>query len=281
MTARPALAPGRQDHLPAALGHCLERVEHEVEQRLLEVPLVERDDELALGAPQPQLHALHLRLRREEVDEVLQQVVHVHRLLVQLDLAGVAQEVVDDVAQAARLLLHGLQPADHPPVGGVVGVEVFAEELEVELDGRERVLDLVGEPAGERAQLGEALGLARAALEAVHPPVRDHPATPVTARLLSHPTSSPARKGLMRRKVGAGRATTRRGCDTPAPLAAPSPRAPSFSRAVPASFSGVCLFLRRQAFDTLRRQALVAADDLVIDGFAVLEGAEPVAPRCC
>ena len=44
-------------------------------------------------------------------------------------------------------------------------LEVFAEQLQVELDGRERVLDLVGEAAGEGSELGEAFGVLGALLE--------------------------------------------------------------------------------------------------------------------
>ena len=76
MTASAVVARGRQDHLPAALGHRLQRVDHQVEQRLLDEPLVERRRPARRRrASQPELHALELRLRREEVDQLLQQVV--------------------------------------------------------------------------------------------------------------------------------------------------------------------------------------------------------------
>ena len=52
---------------------------------------------------QAELHALDLRLRGEEVDQLFEQLVQLGRLAVELDPAGVAQEVVEDVAQARRL----------------------------------------------------------------------------------------------------------------------------------------------------------------------------------
>ena len=55
-----------------------------------------------------------------------------------------------------RLLLDGGKPVDDAGGGGVVlrVGHVLAQELEVELDGGEGVLDFVGQPAGEGAELG-------------------------------------------------------------------------------------------------------------------------------
>jgi hypothetical protein len=54
--------------------------------------------------------------------------------------AGVAEEVVEDVAEAAGLLLVGLEPSDERVWAGGRRVEVLAQELEVELHGREGFL---------------------------------------------------------------------------------------------------------------------------------------------
>jgi hypothetical protein len=117
---------------------------------------------------------VELGLGEEEVHHLLKERVEVHRGAVQLHLAGEAEEVVEDVAEPRSLLLDGGEAVDDAGGSGVVPRvgDVLAEELEVELDGGEGVLDLVGQPAGEGAEFGKALGLARLALEAVDPSVR-------------------------------------------------------------------------------------------------------------
>ena len=53
-----------------------------------------------------------LGLGEEEIDEVFEKVVEIGRLSVQLDFAGVAEEVVEDFAQAAGFLLDGLEAVE-------------------------------------------------------------------------------------------------------------------------------------------------------------------------
>src|SRR6185312_15160819 len=117
-----------------------------------------------LGAlAEAQLHALELGLRHEEIAELFEQLIQFGGLAIELDAAGVAEKVVEDFAQAGRLLVNGVEAVDQPAVGGIFREQILAQKLEIELDGREWVLDLVRKPAGERADLGEPLGLDGAA----------------------------------------------------------------------------------------------------------------------
>ena len=45
---------------------------------------------------EPKLHALELRLGEEEIDQLLQQSIELDRLAIELDPAGVAEEILED-----------------------------------------------------------------------------------------------------------------------------------------------------------------------------------------
>jgi hypothetical protein len=72
--------------------------------------------------------------------------------------------------------MDGSDAAGEARMRGIIGREIFLEELEIELDRREGVFDLVREPAGERADLRQALGVEGAALEAEEPAIKPDPA---------------------------------------------------------------------------------------------------------
>ena len=78
----------------------------------------------------------------------------------QLELADLVepQEVVEQVLQPRAL------PADHvdlgqgPPLAGRLRLgKILGQEVHVHADDRERILDLVGQRAGQRGQLGVLL----------------------------------------------------------------------------------------------------------------------------
>src|SRR4051794_38726652 len=79
-----SLAAGRQDDLAALLRHRLQRVDHQVEHRLFDEPVIERDDQVPILRPaglDAQLHPLELRLWVEEIDQLLEELLQVHRPL--------------------------------------------------------------------------------------------------------------------------------------------------------------------------------------------------------
>ena len=78
---------------------------------------------------------------------------------VEFEFSGVAEEVVEDVAEAGGFALDHGEAAAKTVVHAVVRVEVFLEELEIEADGGEGVFNFVGEDAGECAEFSEAAGL--------------------------------------------------------------------------------------------------------------------------
>jgi len=63
-----------------------------------------------------------------------------------------AEEVVQQVLQPQAFPLDQFDLFERPAVAGLVGVaEILRQQLHVHADGRQRVLDFVGQPAASRA----------------------------------------------------------------------------------------------------------------------------------
>ena len=77
--------------------------------------------------------------------------------------------------QPPGLPLHDPQPVQHPLLVRVPAVQVLAQQLQVQLHGRQRVLDLVRQPAGQRAQLRQPFRPAGPPLQQHEPPVGVRP----------------------------------------------------------------------------------------------------------
>jgi len=88
----PVLLRGAENEL-AACGHGLEAVDHEVENGLLDELGVDVGDEGFLGRLESQPRLLESGLGGEEIDEFFEERVEIGGMAVELDLAGVAEEV--------------------------------------------------------------------------------------------------------------------------------------------------------------------------------------------
>src|SRR5687768_15132916 len=148
------------------MAHRLRGVEHQVEKGLLDQARISVDLHWPRRGLESQVHAVKLGLREKEIDHLLAEAVEFNGLAVQLDPAGVAKEIIQNVAQAAGFALAGVEAIGEAREGRVVGRKVFLEKLKVQLNRGEGVLDLVRESAGESAQLGQPFGILGAALEA-------------------------------------------------------------------------------------------------------------------
>jgi hypothetical protein len=135
-----------QDELAMASGrlvrHRLHGVDEEIQDGLLEEALVDLRDERRRRDLDPLHDALALRLRQEEVRELLDDLAHVVRLRVELQSPGEAEEVGEDVAQAiglARERVHAPREPMLRVVGQLAVADLLADELRIQDDdGRER-----------------------------------------------------------------------------------------------------------------------------------------------
>lgn len=161
-----------RDSSPTACGvvHGLYSVDHEVEDGLLDVGDIERDDELSHGKVGAETHALGLGLGHEEVAEFVDDAVDISGVFVEAQFAGVIEEVLEDATEALDFAAESGDAALEALAfdvgdGGVARefVDGFAQQLGVEADGAEGVFDFVSEAAGEAADFGEAFGSAGAA----------------------------------------------------------------------------------------------------------------------
>src|SRR6185436_14598718 len=83
----------------AAGAHGLDGIDHQVQHALLDELRVDRRGQWLSRALEANLHALRRGLRGEEVDQLFQQRIQLNRFPLELDSAGVAQEVVEDLAK--------------------------------------------------------------------------------------------------------------------------------------------------------------------------------------
>lgn len=152
----------------AAVGHSLDGVEDEVEDSLFEESFIGGEGDVFRGRFESELDFLLLGLREEEVDHFFAEAVEFDVFFVEFHFTGVTEESVEDIAEAAGFAFAGSQAACQAAVRGVVVLEFFEEELEVELDGGEGVFDFVGEAACEGTEFGEAFGVFGAVDQAAH-----------------------------------------------------------------------------------------------------------------
>ena len=69
---------------------------------------------------QAKLHVLELRLGHEEIAQFFEQLIQLGRMPVQLNPSGIAEEIVQDFAQARGLPVNGVEPGDQSAVGGIL-----------------------------------------------------------------------------------------------------------------------------------------------------------------
>mmetsp|Transcript_53686 Transcript_53686/g.126315 ORF Transcript_53686/g.126315 Transcript_53686/m.126315 type:complete len:732 (-) Transcript_53686:1050-3245(-) len=151
----------RGAHDDAAIGavlHRVERVLHEVVDDLAQLAGVALD----AGQVGPQVgdqSPVLLRLGIEAQD-LLDQRIEIQRLELGRRQAGVVAELVDQLLHRLHLVDDGGHRAhQHGLVGAFeLGLQLVLQTLGRQLDGRQRVLDLVGQPAGDLAPGRRALG---------------------------------------------------------------------------------------------------------------------------
>ena len=146
--------------------HRLDRVEQEIEDRLLHEALVEAHDRERPVGVEGQVHARAGALGHHEGRHVLEHPVEVDLREVQAPDAGVAQEVVEDLLEALaprrsrdlrRRAVRAYVRGSSLEVVGESSAKVLLEELQGHVHGRERVADLVHEAAGHRTEELEPL----------------------------------------------------------------------------------------------------------------------------
>src|SRR5205823_3032890 len=120
------------------------------------------------------LHLVELRLRREKIDQLFDKLIQIDRLSLDFQLSSVTQKIIENVAKPRGLTMDEIEPIHDSAVRGIVRRQIFLKQLQVQLNGRERILDLVRKPTGQRAKLRESLGLPRAALGAEHATIQRH-----------------------------------------------------------------------------------------------------------
>jgi hypothetical protein len=150
-------------------------VHHEVEQRLLDEPLVHADHDGVAGELRAQHDPGLIALGMEEVAQLLHQPHQVLAAGVEPDAPGELEEVAQDPAEPLDLAAQRVEAPHQARLLLLLHrrlAQGLAQELGVEADGGERILDLVGQAAGHRAQLGQPLRLRRAALRVTGPPLR-------------------------------------------------------------------------------------------------------------
>ena len=121
------------------------------------------------------LHLPLLDLPRQQLPQLFERPHRRHLLQLERAGLGVGEEVGDQPLEAADLAAGDRQ---QPLAGGgrAVLVELLLQHLHVEVERVERVADLVREPGGEGAEVGQPLGLGRLHLQPLRPPQR--PARP-------------------------------------------------------------------------------------------------------
>ena len=153
MASPSGVAPD-SDHDRAPGRRRLERVQHEVQHRVLQLEAVRHDGLGPAFDDQRERHALAGALGADEGREVREQRAHRHGLQAEARRPGEAQELRDEVVEAAQLagdLRHDLED-----VAAAVGDDLrqlLLEDAEVDLQGVQRVSHLVRDAGGDR--LGE------------------------------------------------------------------------------------------------------------------------------
>ncbi len=93
----------------AALGHRLERVEHQVAEHLLQLTAVAADRDALRGLGPTQLHTAFGDPLLEQIEQLGDHRRQDHRLLARFPVARELEQVVDDLGGAEGLPLHLLE----------------------------------------------------------------------------------------------------------------------------------------------------------------------------
>ena len=127
--------------------------------RLISAPWNDSRSSTTLGKSRieiaQQLDVRLLGLGREEVEHAVDLLVQVRGLEADGADLGEVQKIVEQVLQPLAFLLHDGDLGRGAAVARRLGLgEVLGQQLHVQADRRERVLDLVRQPAGQRRDLG-------------------------------------------------------------------------------------------------------------------------------
>ena len=144
----------RLDGQHAAVGHGVAGVDDQVHQHLLELRRVEADAAEIARGDDAQLDVL--------ADDAPQQVLHLHDQRVEIDdarLGDLPAREAEELPGQRRAALGGVADAAEVLVRRVVAFELGAGHLDVAEDGRQQVVEVVGDAAGEAADALHLLGL--------------------------------------------------------------------------------------------------------------------------
>ncbi len=152
----PAVVDGKGDFEGTAVGHGFGGVFDEVEINLLDLKRIELEGGKVGGDVEGDGDAAVLKIGLEKEEGVLEELGGIDGL--ELGLGGTKgeEELGDDGVEAADFGACDVEEVFE--FGGVTGFEFALEELEVDVEGVERVADFVGDRGGKKADGVEALG---------------------------------------------------------------------------------------------------------------------------
>ena len=157
-----AIRAGHGDFQQAAVGHRLDRVPDDIEERLLDLVRVELDSGQILGTFHLDEHVAVLDLVLEEGERLAEYGGDGAGREAGLRGPDRAQELGDDLVQPRHLVLrHVHQLLQGIPPLRRQGVHFALKQLEVDVQRIERIADFVGHAGGEQGQRVEPLGLDR------------------------------------------------------------------------------------------------------------------------
>ncbi len=158
------------DHQVAAGVHRLLCVDEQVQQHLFDRAGVHPAGQWHTGEALPNGQGVTVRLGRVEVDHVAHQLIEVHGLQLQVRLPDILEKTVEDLFEAVGLFLDdgdlprgagepmaALVPEHPARIAQIDVLQGLLGQLEVHLDRGQRVLDLVGQLAGQSGKLFVAI----------------------------------------------------------------------------------------------------------------------------
>ena len=144
--------------------HHLRRVDHEIQQRLLDQSGIDIRRDRFGGKIDTQHDPGLLALRVVEITQLLHDQPHIVRLRIETDAAGELEEVGEDVTKPVDFPRQRIDSVRQSVLLALRHIEmhdVLAKQLSVEPHRRQRVLDLMRKTTGHRTELGESLGVPR------------------------------------------------------------------------------------------------------------------------
>src|SRR5208282_3357970 len=108
----------------------MERIDQEIENRLLDQSGISLNHHRAGARIEPQLNVAELGLRREKIHQLLEDRVQVHPFLAQLQLTGEAEKIIEDIAKAGRLAADGAKPRRQTAVRRIGRIQIFLQQLQ-------------------------------------------------------------------------------------------------------------------------------------------------------